>query len=74
MPARGGHCRTKPRCAAIGEDVKVMGVRRGERIALTVACAMVGRYLQNADAYLAAKTAALEVVRAAAAAQFPNRR
>ncbi len=40
---------------AFGEDVKVMGLRRGRRIELTVACALIGRHLQNADDYLAAK-------------------
>lgn len=34
-----------------GEDVKVMGVRHGERIELTVACALLGPELPNAAAY-----------------------
>jgi S-adenosylmethionine synthetase len=37
-----------------GEDVKVMGLRRGNAISLTVSCAMVGRELANLDAYRAA--------------------
>jgi S-adenosylmethionine synthetase len=40
---------------AWGEDVKVMGVRCGQAANLTVACAMIGRYLRNKDDYLAAK-------------------
>ncbi len=60
---------TKRRCPAIGDDVKVMGVRSGGRITLTVACAMIGRYLTDERAYLAAKVTAAEVVRAAAAAE-----
>jgi S-adenosylmethionine synthetase len=40
---------------AFGEDVKVMGLRRGRRIELTVACALIGRHLHNVDDYLAAK-------------------
>jgi S-adenosylmethionine synthetase len=40
---------------AWGEDVKVMGVRRGEVVDLTVACAMIGRHLAHMDDYLAAK-------------------
>ena len=40
---------------AWGEDVKVMGVRRGEVVDLTVACAMIGRHLAHKDDYLAAK-------------------
>ncbi len=39
----------------VGEDVKVMGVRRGEEINLTVACAFVSRYLKSAREYLQAK-------------------
>ena len=36
---------------AWGEDVKVMGVRRGNRVELTVACAMIGKYLTHIDDY-----------------------
>ncbi len=36
---------------ALGEDVKVMGARIGERIKLTVAVAMVDRYVNDADEY-----------------------
>jgi S-adenosylmethionine synthetase len=36
----------------IGEDVKVMGVRSGDRLHLTVACAFVGRYVRNLEDYL----------------------
>ncbi|HEX5065833.1 MAG TPA: methionine adenosyltransferase [Myxococcota bacterium] len=36
-----------------GTDVKVMGVRRGERIALTIGCAARGPALPDADAYRA---------------------
>jgi len=38
-----------------GEDVKVMGLRDGDRIALTVARAFVDRHLPDLEAYLAAK-------------------
>ena len=40
---------------AWGEDVKVMGLRRGDVVDLTVACAMIGRHLAHMDDYLAAK-------------------
>lgn len=59
----------KLRCPAIGEDVKVMGVRCGGRVSLTVACAMVGHYLPDLNAYLAAKSCATEVVYSAASAE-----
>lgn len=38
---------TKQGCPFIGEDIKVMGVRRGESIALTVACAFVDRHVAD---------------------------
>jgi S-adenosylmethionine synthetase len=41
---------------AWGEDVKVMGVRQGKSVRLTVACAMIGRYLAHSDDYLAEKS------------------
>ena len=42
---------------AWGEDVKVMGVRYGGTVHLTVACAMIGKYLAHMDDYLAEKNA-----------------
>ena len=42
---------------AWGEDVKVMGLRRGSVVHLTVACAMIGRYLAHIDDYLGEKAA-----------------
>lgn len=35
----------------IGEDVKVMGVRSGREISLTLACAIVGRHVSDMDDY-----------------------
>ncbi len=37
---------------AIGEDTKVMGLREGDKITLVVACAMVGRHLDDLDHYI----------------------
>jgi S-adenosylmethionine synthetase len=47
------------RCCAphIGEDVKVMGVRLGHRIELTVACAFVGRFVTDLADYARKKLA-----------------
>jgi len=42
----------KQRHPEIGEDVKVMGVRRGSRIHLTVACAFVDRHVADVADYL----------------------
>lgn len=43
--------------AAWGEDIKIMGIRRGDGVDLTVACAMIGRYLVHIDDYLEEKAA-----------------
>lgn len=42
---------------AWGEDVKIMGIRHGGSVQLTVACAMIGRYVAHMDDYLAEKSA-----------------
>jgi S-adenosylmethionine synthetase len=47
---------------AWGEDVKVMGIRRGTTVDLTVACAMIGGYLAHIDDYLVEKTAIEQMV------------
>jgi len=36
----------------IGEDVKVLGIRRGARMDLTVACAFIGRFVSSLADYL----------------------
>jgi S-adenosylmethionine synthetase len=36
---------------AIGEDIKVMGMREGDTINLTIACAMVDRYIDDIKQY-----------------------
>jgi S-adenosylmethionine synthetase len=36
---------------AVGSDIKVMGVRRGNRIALTIGCAVIGRHVTSAQGY-----------------------
>lgn len=53
-------------CPAIGEDIKVMGVRRGGEVSLTVACAMVGRHLADLPAYFAAKAQVADIARGVA--------
>ncbi len=58
---------------AWGEDVKVMGVRLGSKIDLTVACAMIGRHLAHLDDYLAEKAAIATMARdLAAQLGFPD--
>jgi len=47
---------------AIGEDIKVMGVRLGETIKLTIACAFIDRYINNMDDYTAQKQQVISLV------------
>jgi len=42
---------TKKKYPQIGEDIKVMGVRRGDKINLTIACAIISKYVKNESAY-----------------------
>lgn len=52
---------------AFGEDIKVMAVRDGDEITLTIACAFISRHVRNIDDYIANKARladiALEVAR-----------
>lgn len=52
----------------IGQDVKVMGVRCGGEISLTVACAFVARYIRDADDYRQKKEQIAKLVEEAARA------
>lgn len=54
---------------AWGEDVKVMGIRCGDDVRVTVACAMIGRYLVHIDDYLHEKAAVAALVQEQAAKQ-----
>ncbi len=50
----------------IGEDIKVMGVRRGDVIELTIACAFVDQYISDVDDYVRKKTRLITLVEQAA--------
>lgn len=52
---------------AWGEDVKVMGVRTGMTVRLSIACAMIGRYVYNLEEYFAEKSSIAELARDLAA-------
>ena len=56
----------------IGEDIKVMGVRRGEDMELTVACAFIDRHIASVDDYVA-KKAQLATLVEQAASKVSNR-
>lgn len=55
----------------LGSDVKVMGVRRHDRIDLTVACAFVDRHVESIGAYAAKKAEASRLVLGAASRASP---
>jgi S-adenosylmethionine synthetase len=50
----------------IGEDIKVMGIRRGELISLTLACAFVDRFVSDSDDYCRKKDRLQTIVQEAA--------
>jgi len=52
VEARLNSGETKAACPEVGEDVKVMGVRRKDRILLTVSCAFIGGFLSGSPDYL----------------------
>ncbi len=55
---------------ALGEDVKVMAVRRGTHLELTIGCALIDRYLGDGAAYEAAKRRVAEIVQKEARRHF----
>ncbi|MFC3068453.1 methionine adenosyltransferase [Phenylobacterium soli] len=65
--AARAHANGRP---AWGEDTKVMGVRIGAHVRLTISCALIGRHLADLDAYLA-ETAAIERLAVETAGAFP---
>lgn len=48
---------------AWGEDIKVMAVRSADMVEITVACAMIGRFLANIEEYLDQKVQLEKLVR-----------
>lgn len=46
---------------AIGEDIKVMGLRDDGKIILTIACAMVSKYVANREEYIAVREELKEI-------------
>ena len=49
--------RTKAGYPAIGEDIKVMAVRHAGSVTMTIACAMVDRFIRNATDYSETRSA-----------------
>jgi S-adenosylmethionine synthetase len=63
----------KKRIPAIGEDIKIMGMREGDTINLTIACAMIDRYVSNLKEYADIKNDIVEHI-TEYAKQFTARR
>lgn len=57
---------TTGRHPAVGEDVKVAGVRRGDHVELTVACAVIGQFTRSLEHYGRTKRRITELAREAA--------
>jgi S-adenosylmethionine synthetase len=51
---------------AWGEDIKIMAMRRRQQVSITIACAMIGRYLPDIGSYLVEQAALADLVRACA--------
>ncbi|MDO5849847.1 MAG: methionine adenosyltransferase [Methanobacteriaceae archaeon] len=62
----------KAKHPAVGEDIKVMGLREGDKITLTIGCAMVSKYLANREEYIAVREE-LKDIAIDYAAKFTNR-
>ena len=56
----------------IGEDVKVMGVRRGDQIDITIACAIVDRHVHGLSDYVDATHIVSRLAEQAARAHSPH--
>jgi S-adenosylmethionine synthetase len=47
---------------AVGEDIKVLGLRRGDKIKLTIAIAFVAKYIKSMDQYVLVKQKVLDYI------------
>jgi len=56
----------KSRHPALGEDIKVMGLRRANDVDVTLSCAVVDRYVKGIDDYLDVTSKAAQIVAAVA--------
>ncbi len=52
----------KKKYPAVGEDIKVMGLREEDQITLTVACAMVSKYLNDRDEYISLREELKDII------------
>ncbi|WP_409200202.1 methionine adenosyltransferase [Methanobrevibacter sp. DSM 116169] len=52
----------KTRHPAVGQDIKVMGLRENDKIILTIACAMVSKYISDIPEYIAIREELKDIV------------
>jgi S-adenosylmethionine synthetase len=50
-------------CPSLGEDIKIMAVRRDQSLSLTVAAALIGREIVDLDGYMVAKQTIADRIR-----------
>jgi len=62
----------KSKYPEVGEDVKVMGVRVGKEVKLTVACAMISRLVKDKSHYLSVKEDVKRAIEDLAAKVMPD--
>lgn len=62
----------KKKIPEVGEDVKVMGLRKGRNIELTVAAAMISHLIPDLDHYLSVKEQVIEEIRNLASKLVPE--
>jgi len=63
----------KDKCKASGEDIKVMTVRMGNKVGITVAAAMVSKYINDSDEYISYTNQIKDIVLDLAAKIIPER-
>lgn len=52
----------KAKHPAVGEDIKVMGLREKDNITLTIGCAMVSKFVDDRDAYISIREELKDIV------------
>jgi len=62
----------KRKLPEVGEDIKVMGLRRGNKVELTVAAAMISRLIPDLDHYLSVKEQVINEIEKLAEKYVPD--
>ena len=62
----------KRKLPEVGEDIKVMGLRKGDKVELTVAAAMISRLIPDLDHYISVKEQVTEEIKKLAERYIPD--